>query len=216
MPRTSLEIAIIDYDMGNVKSIENAIKHICNYSIVVTADHDRIRQADALILPGVGAYRDAMEHLRKRNLIDILNDEALNKKKIILGICLGMQMLFESSEEGGLNKGLGWIPGTVERLNPGGDLRVPHMGWNNIEIAGEPPLLAGLGEEKDFYFVHSYHANCPAEFVTSRFEYGQHYTASVAKGNIMGAQFHPEKSQGNGFTLLRNFVAIVEEAKKGA
>lgn len=205
-----LNIVIIDYKMGNVKSITNAFKHICDHNIVVSSDPDDIRNSDALILPGVGAFGDAMEHLRERNLIELLNAEVLEKKKTILGICLGMQLLLNSSQEGGLYDGLGWIEGTVERIDAGSEYRIPHVGWNDINIKMDSLFFEGLGSDKNFYFVHSYYAKCPEKYIAATFEYDKTFTAAVQKNNILGMQFHPEKSQKNGFILLKNFIAYLE------
>jgi glutamine amidotransferase len=210
----SLKIVIIDYEMGNVKSISNAFRHICPHEIIVSSNFSEIEKSDALILPGVGAFSVAMEHLRQRDLIRVLNDEVLGKRKPILGICLGMQLLLQQSEEGGLFEGLGWIEGKVERIDSYPGHRIPHIGWNEISTSSDCFLFEGVAGDRNFYFVHSYYANCPEQFIAATFEYGKNYTAAVQRGNIIGTQFHPEKSQKNGFTLLRNFIRHIEGGGK--
>lgn len=197
---------MIDYGMGNVRSIKNALSHIGDFQVDVTYDLDIISRADCIILPGVGAYPDAMKNLRERNLIGILNEQVLDKKKPLLGICLGMQLLFMSSIEGGRNSGLGWIPGTVEYMELDDGYRVPHIGWNDLRLREPSPIFETLGEDKNFYFVHSYHAVCPDDYVIASFEYGKEFTAAVQYENIVGTQFHPEKSQQNGMKVLKRFV----------
>jgi len=192
--------------MGNVRSIKNALSHIGDFQVDVTSDPQKICNSDCIILPGVGAYPDAMKHLRDRNLIDLLNEQVLTKKKPLLGICLGMQLLFESSEEGGRNNGLGWIPGTVEYMDLHDVYRVPHIGWNDLHLRQPSLMFEALDDDKDFYFVHSYHVVCPSEYVIASFEYGQEFTAAVQCENIVGMQFHPEKSQQNGMKVLRQFI----------
>lgn len=204
--KTNFTIALIDYGMGNVRSIKNALMHIGEFEVEVTSDPDVIRRADCLILPGVGAYPDAMKNLREKNLIGLLNDQVLQQKKPLLGICLGMQLLFESSAEGGRNKGLGWIPGTVEYIDLDKSFRVPHIGWNDLHLKRPSAMFETLEDDKNFYFVHSYHAVCSADYVIASFEYGKEFTAAVQYENIIGMQFHPEKSQKNGLKALKEFI----------
>lgn len=208
-----MKIYIIDYGMGNLKSILNALKHVTDYEVAVTDDPKMIPEADAYILPGVGAFRDAIKNLRDKEFVEILNKEVLENKKPILGICLGMQLLFTSSNEGGYFEGLNWIDGEIKFLNPGNDLRVPHVGWNDLIIKDEA-MFSGLGSDKNTYFVHSYFADTDEKYITSTFDYGKEYTASVCKSNIWGMQFHPEKSQKNGFQLLRNYISFCERSMK--
>jgi len=199
-------IAVIDYGMGNVRSIKNVLLHIGNFQVKITSNPEEIRTADCLILPGVGAFPDAVKNLEKTGLIELLNEVVLEKKKPILGICLGMQLLFTSSSEGGENKGLDWIPGHIEYIQTDDDLRVPHVGWNELYFKKESVLFDELEADKNFYFVHSYHAICEEKYVTATFEYGREFTAAVQRKNIFGMQFHPEKSQQNGFNVLRQFI----------
>ncbi len=195
-------IAIIDYQMGNVQSVANALENM-GVAHTITNDPEKIRAAEKLILPGVGAFGEGMNRLRSLGLIDILKTEVVEKKKPILGICLGMQLLADTGNEFGRHEGLGWIKGEVKRLQPG-DLQLPHVGWNNVEA--QTSLFTGV-ENADFYFVHSFHfetAN-PADVIATC-DYGQRFAAAVKHENIMGVQFHPEKSQKSGRHLLENFV----------
>lgn len=210
----SLKIAIIDYGMGNIRSIENALNHIGEFEIIVTDEHNEIKAADCLILPGVGAFPDAMKQLNENNLIDVLNHQVLIEKKPVLGICLGMQLLFDSSEEISFTPGLCFIPGKVKYMKPGQDLRVPHIGWNSLELLNEPNLFSFLKSDKDFYFVHSLYAECEDEYKLANFEYGVHMTAAVRNDNVFGMQFHPEKSQANGLRALRYFMKWVSDSQK--
>jgi glutamine amidotransferase len=200
-----LNVAIIDYDMGNVRSITNAINHVGNYDIVVSADSDVILAADVIILPGVGAFPDAMEKLTEKGLIPILQQAVKIQRKPTLGICLGMQLIFENSEEKVLTDGLGWIPGKVVYINPERGLRVPHIGWNSLKTSAADSMFGFLHDDKDYYFVHSLHAVCDERFVLAKFEYGNPMIAAVKNDNVVGMQFHPEKSQKNGLAALRSF-----------
>ena len=202
---TNLAVAIVDYEMGNIKSIENAINHIGDFNIEVTGDGDKILQADIIILPGVGAFPDAMQKLEERNLVSLLHEAVITNKTPTLGICLGMQLLFDSSEEKVLTDGLGWIPGKVVYMKPKDNLRVPHIGWNSLILSETDSLFSFLYHDKDFYFVHSLYVECDDRHVLAKFQYGDAMVASVMSDNIVGMQFHPEKSQKNGLTALRSF-----------
>lgn len=208
-----LTVAIVDYEMGNIKSIENAINYIGDFNIKITADGDSILQADIIILPGVGAFPDAMQKLKERNLVAVLNEAVITNKTPTLGICLGMQLLFDSSEEKVVTDGLGWIPGKVVYMEPKGNLRVPHIGWNSLILSEYDSLFSFLDHDKDFYFVHSLYVQCEDSHVLARFQYGVAMVASVKKDNIVGMQFHPEKSQKNGLTALRSFFHWAETTK---
>lgn len=210
-----MKIVIIDYDMGNVRSIENAINHVGDYDIKTTCDEGQIKSADCLILPGVGAFPDAMSKLKEKNLVDLLTTEVMVNKKPVLGICLGMQLLFDSSEELGFQNGLGWIPGKVQYMEPGEKLRVPHVGWNELVLQKEDSIFNFLHEDKDFYFVHSLWVNCAHQYKLATFHYGIEMTASVQKENIIGMQFHPEKSQRNGLEAMKSFLKFAENRKSG-
>ena len=199
-------ITIVDYGMGNLRSVFNALT-LLGEDTQITNNPEEILRAERLILPGVGAFGLAMHNLRERGLIDPLNEKVLNQQTPILAICLGMQLLAESSSEHGDHVGLGWIPGRVRMFEMDG-LKVPHVGWNEISVQGEPPLFKGLGGNKEFYFVHSYHFETDtAEVVAATTDYGYDFVAAVNRDNIFGTQFHPEKSQDNGLRVLRNFMA---------
>jgi len=203
-----MKVCVIDYKMGNLGSIANVLEEIkCNY--VISNRAKEIEESDKLVLPGVGAFLKGMDNLRKLGLVDILGREVLVKRKPILGVCLGMQLFADKGFENGEHRGLGWISGEVKRLFPNDNtLKVPHVGWNDIKIKKDSKLFLKIGGDASFYFVHSYYFSAPEENVTSTFEYGGEFTASVEKGNLFGAQFHPEKSAENGLTLLKNFVGV--------
>lgn len=201
-------IVIIDYGMGNLGSIANMLKQI-GAPAVISADPKQIEQADRLILAGVGAFDAGMQRLNELGLIPLMTYKALEQKTPFLGICLGMQLLTRQSEEGHL-PGLGWLDAETVKFNFEGDaarLRVPHMGWNEIQIQVEHPLLADLGGEPRFYFVHSYYVNClHTEDVLAATEYGKTFHSIIGRGNLLGTQFHPEKSHQYGKKILENFV----------
>lgn len=202
-------IAIVDYNMGNLASVKNAFAKL-GEEAVVEADPEKFREYDKLILPGVGAFGDAMEHLRERNMIEAIKEFAASGKPM-MGICLGMQLLFESSEEFGEHEGLGLIKGHVKAFDKSKfsePLKVPHMGWNRM-FTKEHPLFVGLDEEHYLYFVHTYHVICSnAEDIIGETEYGYKFTSAVAHNNIMGIQPHPEKSHENGLKILENFIKL--------
>ncbi|SDM72554.1 imidazole glycerol phosphate synthase subunit HisH [Bacillus sp. OK048] len=204
-------IGIVDYGMGNLFSVSKALERL-NADYFISAEKDDLLRADALLLPGVGSFRDAMEVLQA----DTIKEFAASGKPL-LGICLGMQLLFEDSDENGLTKGLGLLPGKVRRL-PGktadGEVyKVPHMGWNKLEFVQSSPLLAGL-EEDYVYFVHSYYVSAEnSEVLLAKADYHEEVSAVVGKDNIFGMQFHPEKSSKLGMALLNNFLQFVEERK---
>ena len=200
-------ITIVDYGIGNLGSVENMLRHLA-IAAQRSGDPDVIRDSDRLILPGVGAFDRGMRSLRERGLVSALEDAVRDRRRPVLGICLGMQLLMQNSEEG-REDGLGWIPGQVRRFRFPEDsrLKVPHMGWNTVSIRRPLPLVAGLPEEARFYFVHSYYVE-PAEecdtLLTTR--YGREFASGVARGNVYGVQFHPEKSHRFGMALLRAFA----------
>ncbi|MBQ9484175.1 MAG: imidazole glycerol phosphate synthase subunit HisH [Ruminiclostridium sp.] len=199
-----MKIAIIDYGAGNLFSVKNALDYIGADSIV-TKNAAELESADKMILPGVGAFADAMKKLGETGLIRTIKEQAL--KKPLLGICLGMQMLFDKSYEFGETDGLGLIPGTVELMTPP-DLLIPQIGWNRLIYNEKCPILEGLGDEPYVYFVHSYAANCAGENVAAYTDYGGNVPACVFRGNVYGCQFHPEKSGETGLQILRNFIAL--------
>jgi glutamine amidotransferase len=198
---------IIDYQMGNIHSVARKLK-ILGVDHEISNNPDSIKQADKLILPGVGHFGKAMRQLEVTNLIPILNDVVLNQKKPILGICLGMQLMAKFSEEGNVN-GLGWIDGQVTRFQVKDKLRfkIPHTGWNQINICKENPINIGLSNESEFYFVHAYYfqANNVSD-ILHKSTYEQEFVSAVQKENIVGVQYHPEKSHDVGLQLIKNFV----------
>lgn len=199
-------IGVIDYGMGNVRSVLNALEYL-GATAELVPDADAAGRADRLLLPGVGAFGSGMRRLAERGFTESL-PELVAAGRPLLGICLGMQLLAEAGSEHGETAGLGLIPGRVDRLEVA-PLRTPHVGWNELTIAAESPLLAGLPEDPTFYFVHSYEfrATDPAH-VSASTDYGGAVTAVVEDGAVFGAQFHPEKSQSAGLTLLRNFIGL--------
>jgi len=201
-----LETVIIDYGMGNLRSVEKTVEAIGGRPII-TGSPDAVRKAARLILPGVGAFGDAMENLRQSGLDDAIRD-AVNSGIPLLGLCLGLQLIFTQSEEFGHHEGLNLIPGSVRRFNDPG-LRVPHVGWNQIEGSQPNPLLENIPEGAYFYFVHSFFVE-PArtENVLRWTNYGRRFCSIAFRDNVWGAQFHPEKSQNAGKQLLRNFLAL--------
>ncbi|TAL02800.1 MAG: imidazole glycerol phosphate synthase subunit HisH [Rhodospirillaceae bacterium] len=204
----STTVAIIDYGRGNVRSVANALEY-CGADTIVTADPRAIDDASHIVLPGVGAFGDAMAALQSRGLPEILHRQVFDKRKPFLGICLGMQLLADRGLEHGEHAGLGWIKGEVVRLEPGADaLKIPHMGWNDVVVKSVHPLFAGVRPEAlTFYFVHSYHFRAgQSDTVLATCDYGGPFTAAVAKDNMVATQFHPEKSQDSGIELLENFV----------
>lgn len=201
-------IAIIDYGAGNIFSIENALRQI-NAEYILTNDIETIKNSDAIILPGVGAFKSAMEKLNSSGLIPTLKEQA--KIKPFLGICLGMQMLFEKSFEFGECEGLSLLKGYVDIISEK-DLIIPHMGWNKLEIQNDCSLLEGIGNNAYVYFVHSYKAYCDDDVICAYCEYGSKVPALVSDGNyVYGAQFHPEKSSETGLRILTNFVKLIGE-----
>ena len=202
-------IAIVDYNMGNLASVQNAFAKL-GKDTVVESDPAKFGEYDKLILPGVGAFGDAMEHLRERNMIEAIKSFAVSNKPI-LGICLGMQLLFESSEEFGEHEGLGLIKGKVEMFDANKfsePLKIPHMGWNRM-FTKEHPLFKGLDENHYLYFVHTFHVHCAdTQDIIGETDYGYKFTSAVAHNNIMGIQPHPEKSHENGLKILENFFKL--------
>ena len=202
-------IAIIDYGVGNLFSLCSSLKYIGADSIV-TSDKNIIQRADKLILPGVGAFGDAIEKLRETGMDLVIKEEAA-KGKDIMGICLGMQLLFERSYEYGVHEGLGLLRGEIIPMKdtiPAG-LKVPHIGWNALRLTRDSKLLKYVNEGECVYFVHSYYASGCDDSLVATAEYGKHLTAAVAKDNVMGCQFHPEKSGKVGMNILRAFCEEV-------
>lgn len=202
-------IGIVDYNMGNLASVKNAFSQL-GEELKVESDPDKLKDYDKLILPGVGAYGDAMEHLKANGMDEAVKAYA-QSGKYMLGICLGMQLLFDSSEEFGSNKGLGLISGKVVAFDTAKfshSLKVPHMGWNRM-FTKDHPLFEGMDNEHYLYFVHSFHAQCDNEDNSiGETEYGYRFTSSVQKDNVLGIQPHPEKSHRNGLAILDNFIHL--------
>ena len=201
---------IVDYGMGNAGSILNMLKRI-GMAARVSSHAAEIAESERLILPGVGAFDTGMQHLRESGLIDVLNRKVLEERVPTLGICLGMQLLMRSSQEG-REPGLGWIPGATVGFpaNGLGELKVPHMGWNTVLVCRNNSLFRGLEQGARFYFVHSYYVSCDRdEDVLAWTTHGVRFASSVQQGNIVGTQFHPEKSHRFGMHLLKNFIDTV-------
>ena len=201
-------IAIIDYDAGNIKSVEKALKFI-GEEVVLTRDKDTILNADGVILPGVGAFGEAMKRLHEYGLVDVIKKVA-EEKIPLLGICLGQQLLFDESEESPGVPGIGLLKGKIKRI-PDTGLKIPHIGWNNLKYPNKGRLFEGIPEDSYVYFVHSYYLDAvDKSIVTATCEYGCSVEASVECGNIFATQFHPEKSSDVGLSILRNFVKAVK------
>ncbi len=200
-------VAIIDYDAGNIKSVEKALRFL-GQEAVVTRDRERIRKADKVILPGVGAFGDAMEKLSQYGLTEVIK-ETVDKGTPFLGICLGLQLLFDRSDEAPGVEGLGILKGKILRIPEREGLKIPHMGWNSLGFPRGGRLFRGLEPNPYVYFVHSYYLKAAEEeIVTAKTEYGVEIHASVEKGNVYACQFHPEKSGETGLQILKNFAGL--------
>jgi glutamine amidotransferase len=207
--RSNPTIVIVDYGVGNTYSVANAIKFLGYKKVHISDQAETIRLADVLILPGVGAFDEAVRNLRSRNLHTLLNEEVLVKNRPILGICVGMQLLATGSEENGWHEGLNWIPAKVKKLILPPSFPVPQVGWNNIQVDQRDPLFSLTPQNPNFYFDHSYHFDTKPDYRTAWCDYGIEVTAAVNKDNIFGVQFHPEKSQTNGLKLFRSFFNAI-------
>ena len=200
-------IAIIDYDAGNIKSVEKALQKL-RQEVVITRDADTILHADKVILPGVGAFGDAMSNLKKYHMDEVIY-QVVEKGTPFLGICLGLQLLFERSDETPGVDGLGILKGEILRIPDKEDLKIPHMGWNSLHFQNDGRLFQGLPEDSYVYFVHSYYLKAVDEsIVKATTEYSTHIHASVESGNVFACQFHPEKSSDVGLQILKNFVEL--------
>lgn len=200
-------IAIIDYGAGNLFSVKNALDFL-KIENCIAKEPETIRQADAMILPGVGAFPDAMEMLERKGMVPVIREEA--ERKPILGICLGMQLLFESSSEFRNTQGLGLIPGNVVKIDSHG-LKIPHMGWNDLKVLHPCAMTGEMEEDTYVYFVHSFRADTEEENISCYTEYGEKIPALVHRGFVYGAQYHPEKSGEAGLKMLKNFAKLVEK-----
>ncbi len=204
-----MKIAIVDYNVGNLQSVMNAFE-LLGHRVELEKDAENLKNYDKLILPGVGAYGDAMESLKKTSMDKSLKEYA-KSGRYILGICLGMQLLFDSSSEFGIHEGLGLIEGEVvgfdgEKMTS--QFKVPHMGWNGLRVSQKSPLFDGLEDEFYLYFVHSFHVKCDDKYIIGKTHYGYEFASAVQKDNILGFQPHPEKSHENGLKILQNFINL--------
>lgn len=203
-----MKVAVIDYEIGNLASVLQGLKY-AGLEPVLTRKKEEIMGSKAVVLPGVGAFAKGMENLNKYGLTDILHEAAKNNK-LILGICLGMQLLFEESDEHGIHKGLGLLPGKVTRFPEG--LKIPHMGWNTLQLKKEHAIISEMPKESYVYFVHSYYVSQSIQnHIVASTQYGIEFPAIVCFNNIVGIQFHPEKSSRIGQKMLRNFKGMVED-----
>ena len=200
-------IAIIDYDAGNIRSVEKAMAKL-GQEVWITRDRERIMNADKVILPGVGSFGDAMAHLREYNLVEVIKD-VVAEKKPFLGICLGLQLLYESSEETPGVEGLGILKGKILKIPEQEGLKIPHMGWNSLHLQNDGRLFRGIEQNPHVYFVHSYYLKAEEEeTVKATTEYSVKIHASVEKDNVFACQFHPEKSGDLGLQILKNFAEL--------
>ena len=201
------KIAVIDYNMGNLSSVKNAFLKF-NQSVDIVKEPELLKNYDKIVLPGVGAFGDAMSHLRE-NEMDIAIKEFVKSGRVLLGICLGMQLLFDRSEEFGSHIGLGLVPGDIKYFDSSRfpkRLKVPHMGWNKLFIQKNSPLLDGFKESFYLYFVHSYHAVCNEKYIIGKTLYGYEFASAVQNENVFGFQPHPEKSHTDGLKIIENFI----------
>lgn len=201
-------IALVDYGMGNIRSVSKALEAVGGL-VKITHSHEDLKNSNAIILPGVGAFKDCMENLKKLEILDTIKEEILSGKPY-LGICLGMQILFTESEEFGLCKGLNLLKGKVTRFNLPRQYKIPHMGWNNVKFKKKSKLLTDIPDNSYFYFVHSFYVS-PEEdnLIAGVTDYGGNFTSMIIYENIYATQFHPEKSQKMGLKLLKNFIQFV-------
>jgi glutamine amidotransferase len=200
-------IAIIDYQMGNLRSVQKGFEKV-GHQAIVTSDPEELRRAGKVVLPGVGAFGDAIAELRQRGLIDPIH-QAIDSGKPFLGICLGLQLLFETGYEGARHEGLGVLAGDCVRFDLPHEYKVPHMGWNDLQVRRPAPILEGLDDGTYFYFVHSYHV-VPKErsVVATETNYGGNFCSMIWRDNLYATQFHPEKSQAAGLRILKNFAEL--------
>ena len=201
-----MRVVIINYGMGNIKSISSTLKYLGVNNIILSSDYDILKSADKLILPGVGSFSQAINQIKKLNLDTFLDEIVIKNKKSILGICLGMQLLTESSTEDGHSYGLSYVKGNVTKFK-NKKIKVPHIGFNQVSINKSSILFDGINDNSDFYFVHSYKMLSKYDINQSICNYGNNFISSFEYNNIFGVQFHPELSQSNGLRLLSNFLS---------
>jgi glutamine amidotransferase len=200
-------IAIIDYGMGNLRSVQKGFERV-GYEATITADPAVVDSAAKVVLPGVGAFEDAIAELRRQEMVEPVL-RAIDRGKPFLGICLGLQLLFDESHENGRHEGLGVLPGKVVRFELPKEYTVPHMGWNQLLVRRRAPILAGIDEGTQVYFVHSYYvAPADSEVIATETDYGQTFCSMVWRDNVFATQFHPEKSQAKGLAMLKNFAEL--------
>lgn len=199
-------IAIIDYGAGNLHSVKNALDFL-GVDCIVTGDREEILKADKIILPGVGAFGDAMKCLEESGLTETVKESAKSGKPF-LGICLGLHLLFEESEETPQVKGLGIFKGKIVKIPDNGLVKIPHMGWNSIQVTKDSKILKDIGDEPYVYFVHSYYVNADEDVISAYTEYGERLDIAVEKDNVFATQFHPEKSGETGMKILKNFIEL--------
>ena len=209
----SINIKIVDYGMGNIQSVKNAFE-LLNNKVEIINDPSEIKDADGIILPGVGAFGNAIKNLQELKFIEPIKENVINQNVPLLGICLGMQLLADKSEERGIYDGLSLIPGNICKIPSIDGYRLPHIGWNEVSIKLKDPLFENINDKRSFYFVHSYRFECDEQFVVATTNYGQNINAVVQKGNVFGVQFHPEKSQRKGLHLINNFVNYIKKQKR--
>jgi imidazole glycerol-phosphate synthase subunit HisH len=201
-------IVIIDYQMGNLRSVQKAFE-VNGCDVVISNENDVIKEADKIVLPGVGSFKDGMQHLQDLGLVDVLHKEVIQNKKPFLGICLGMHLIARKGYENGETHGLSWVNAEAikfdfEKITK--EIKVPHIGWNSAEYANHNNLFKGVDNKSDFYFVHSYHFKTKEDVVTSTTSHGEKFVSSIKKDNIYAFQFHPEKSQVAGLKIIKNFI----------
>ena len=204
---TAKKITIIDYGMGNLFNVIRAFEAL-ECDVCVTNDINKIITAERLLLPGVGAFNDAMHELHKRQLVKILREQVLTERIPFLGICLGMQLMASIGHENGTTEGLALVPGEIHKLKPQGQERIPHVGWNEVVQNQESDLFADIPDKTDFYFVHSYCFQCRPEFILAHTPYSGGFISAVGHEQCFGVQFHPEKSLNTGLALLKNFIEL--------
>jgi imidazole glycerol-phosphate synthase subunit HisH len=203
---SKVKIGIVDYGAGNIKSIKNAFNRLGIQNVCLAKSKNDLLNVDALVLPGVGAFANCANNLKESGLLPTLEDLVLNKSLPILGICVGMQLFFDSSTEDGYFAGLGWVPGNVEIVNSPIEFKIPHVGWNQVSIKKKSGIFDKTQEGTNFYFDHSYAVKCEGQYVSSTTFHGVDLVSSIESRNIHGVQFHPEKSGKSGLRTLRAFV----------